>query len=712
MAKRLILLMVLVLWAGAVCFGDASAQLEQAQQLEQAGDYGPAEAIYKQVAAEAGVSDDGLAAQEGLAKLYIKWGKAAEADAACQLLIGQFSQHEEIVEVLLSVAGAYRKAQNYEKAGALYRHAGDNHPESNDAPDCRRGLAACTILYAEQIGAADDVGLMVTGFSAGQESAQAMGWLGQACARMRKYELARRICEYFVTEAPDSSSRAWARMGVGVTSAMLGDQPGAEAALEALAGESTGDPDAARVASSLSDFCRYLPASDIAKERKFDKVIGRLFKDFAGRDPLKAIDHMGDVYRDSDEYAKAAELFEYAAATWSESEAAIECQTNAVKAYAQKGDEPNATAAFERLIIGFWSSESIGPAVEQIADKYRDLGRAEQGYEKYKYVFEHWPGAERALWARTGMVMSRIRAWNLDAAEAELGSLLSEFGSDAGLPSAVHEIVEEYRNTGAHEESRELFAWLLDNWAGGDETLLELQVGVALQSIKLGELAKAESAVAKLITDYNENPKIAKALFQIAEEHFYKINYPQTIELLELIDSDYPTVSFPARSEVPYILATCHNRRGEDDIAVEYYKRTIEQYPNSRYAQGAPYRIAMIYCLEKQDPNLAVYWFGRQMELYPQFLPQRTLLQMATTYSNGMGDFAKGAGLLEQYIENYPESGSMWTALVNLAFCYEMLGDKPKAEAVLEQALDVSRNENLASYIRNRINGLQEGAGQ
>jgi predicted Zn-dependent protease len=70
----------------------------------------------------------------------------------------------------------------------------------------------------------------------------------------------------------------------------------------------------------------------------------------------------------------------------------------------------------------------------------------------------------------------------------------------------VHEVVEEYRDTGAHEEGRALFNYLLEGWSASGETMLELQVGVALQSIKLGELDKANAALEKLIADYNDNP--------------------------------------------------------------------------------------------------------------------------------------------------------------------------------------------------------------
>ncbi|MHC4334704.1 MAG: tetratricopeptide repeat protein, partial [Planctomycetota bacterium] len=116
-------------------------------------------------------------------------------------------------------------------------------------------------------------------------------------------------------------------------------------------------------------------------------------------------------------------------------------------------------------------------------------------------------------------------------------------------------------------EARELFAYLLENWDETPDTMLELQVGIALQSIKLREPNKADAAVQKLIGDYNDHPKIAKALFQIAEQHYYAWNYTKGIEVLELIQTRYPEKDFPAKSEAPFVLAICYQRVKEWDKA-------------------------------------------------------------------------------------------------------------------------------------------------
>jgi len=152
-------------------------------------------------------------------------------------------------------------------------------------------------------------------------------------------------------------------------------------------------------------------------------------------------------------------------------------------------------------------------------------------------------------------VMARVRLKDVNTAEIELGQMLNRYAGHKDLAAMVHEVVEEYRNAGFYEEGRGLFAWLIENWDEGAGTMLELQVGIALQSIKLGEFDKAEAATAKLIADYNDNENIAKGLFQIGEEYFYAKKYPETIRLLELIDSNYPDKEFPAKNELAELVS-------------------------------------------------------------------------------------------------------------------------------------------------------------
>jgi tetratricopeptide (TPR) repeat protein len=345
--------------------------------------------------------------------------------------------------------------------------------------------------------------------------------------------------------------------------------------------------------------------------------------------------------------------------------------------------------------------------VLQVAERYWDFGSMEPACEKYEYVLNNYPGYDRACWIKMRLVMAHIKRSDLETAETKLAELLTEFAGSDQLAPAVHEIVEEYRNSGANEQGRELFAYILDNWTQDDRTNLELQVGLALQSIKLKDETKTYAAVERLIADFNDHPNIGKGLFQVAEEHFYAKNYWETIELLELIQNKYSKRIFPARGEVPFVLATCYQRVSEVDKAIENYERMLKEYPRGKFASRTPYCLGFVYANMKIDYAKAIYWFECQRENYPNdAYSELVLSDMCLIYSKRLGDYTKGTEVCQQYVDFYPKGADLWGCLSNLAWCYEKLGENDKAIEVLFQAFDKARSEAVRESVFQRIDRL------
>jgi tetratricopeptide (TPR) repeat protein len=309
--------------------------------------------------------------------------------------------------------------------------------------------------------------------------------------------------------------------------------------------------------------------------------------------------------------------------------------------------------------------------------------------------------------------MAMIKRNELETAEIRLTELLTDFAESDQLAPAVHEIVEEYRNSGAHEQGRELFAYILENWNQNDETNLELQVGLALQSIKIKDDPNTQIAIDRLIADYNEHPNIAKALSQIAEEYLYAKNYQRAIELWELTETDYAKYAFPSKDEVPYLLATCYKRLKEYDHAIEYYEQMLQRYPRNKFAYRVPYRLGMIYMREKDDYETAVYWYAKQNELYDnELLGSRALRHQGHIYAYKLEDYENAKACYEKYVTYYPNGASIWGMTCNLARCHEKLGNPQEAVRFYKQALGTTTEPALIEKTREKLALLQEGEEQ
>ena len=468
--------------------------------------------------------------------------------------------------------------------------------------------------------------------------------------------------------------------------------------------------DAAKVRGAYGDFCRYLlQVRTREAERIKDMVEDKLLEDLAAGKGEVLLDHIGDFYRDTREYKKAEELYEYLGDNWPDSERAVEAQANIVRMYISIGDEPNSSRAFDTLVSKFANDKRISWAVWQVAERYWDFGSLEKACDKYAYVVEHWPNAERAIWAKMRLIMARIKLMDLEVAEANLSQLLSDFADSNDLGDVVHEIVEEYRNSGAHEEGRELFAYIMENWDETPDTMLELQVGVALQSINLRELDKADAAVERLIADYNDHPRIGKALFQIAEEHYYAGDYVRAGDLWKRVLADYPQSSFESKNETPYLIATCCRALGKREEAIQYYKMSIEKYPEGRYTYRAPYRIALEY-RRAGDPNEALYWLDKQRELYTEKLhSQRALFEYAAIYHWDLKDYEKAIQACQDYLAEYPEDEHTWPAYYLWAKSLAKLDNKSEAIAVLQEALAHFAGTELEQRISEAATRIEEG---
>jgi tetratricopeptide (TPR) repeat protein len=685
---------------------------EIAGAFREAEEYESAKKVYEYVVNRWPKNELALYSQAGVVKCYLGLRDDGKAQAALAELFARFSGHEKMRSVVHDLAFEYRSMRKWAESRELFRYFLEHWPDDEGAMKAQRLVVKTSIRLGDDPNADAAIEELIRLFGDKSDIRREMSEIANDWTESGRYEKAVPQYKYVVEHWPEHERAAWTQMALAATTAALGDEAGVTAALDKLGADFGADATVAKLLGPFGGFCRHLLQVPNKQSKAVWAVIsGKLLGDFADRDAVKVVDHIGDFYRDTRQYEKAVEAYEEVAKTWPESERAIESKTSAVKVYISIGDEPKASAAFERLTEKFASNERIGWAVWEVGEAYREDGSVKKAYEKYKQVVERWPESEQAIWAKMGMVRSLVRQSDLEGAEAELGELLTNFGGHKDVGPVVHEIVEEYRNTGAYEEGRGLFAYLLENWDESDSTMLELRVGVALQSIKLGELDKADAAVQRLIADYNDHANLAKALFQIAEEYLYAGKYHKAIELWASVRSDYWDSEFPNKEEVTFMLGNCHQLLDDHNTAIQHYKQTLQEYPGGRRAAEACYETGMIYFLHKKEYGKAAEWLEKSLQVRQDNKEEgeRALFHLVVIYTQKLPDFARSIAAAEQYMQEYPQGAGAWGVMINLASCHEQLGNKQEAIAVLLQAYELRTDEGLRSYITERIARLVEG---
>ena len=683
----------------------------------------------------------GLSCQAGIIQCYMKEGDWDNTSTAIDELLSDYAD-SDLSTAIYDLAYQYRSHKKWEKSRDLYKYALSQWPQHNQAMKAMRYAIKADIKLGNNADA--QIENLITAYADNPKIGSELTELADDYRGQNKWAQARELYEYCLKNWPQSEDAMRLELYVAMATIKLGEYEKADQAIDSLASTYADNPEIGSELTELADaygsqnkwakarelyeYCltnwpqsedamrltRYVARATIklGEYEKADQAISDMISTY-GSDPKigSELTELADDYATDRNYEKAASLYTQVVDTWPAGEGAVPAQTRLARMYIEIGDYTKAAQAVEKLKNELSASPGIVEALEDVGDKYELSYSSREAYDLYKYLLQNWPTDNRAINIQMKAILSQIRLRDLDKANTELSNLLTDFAGNKELAPMVHEVVEEYRDAGYNEEGRTLFKYILENWTQDDATNLELQTGLALQSIKLNELDKAQTATNTLIADYNDHTNIGKALFQIAEEYYYASKYQHAIALWEDLYSKYGDRKYENKTELTFMLGHVHQAVDDHNSAIDWYMRTVEEQPKSRRCADACYQMGMIYYSFRNNNEQAEEWLGRSVELADksESSGERSMFQLVMLYVLRMKDYGKGTEAGLRYMEKYPEKMGLCVVLHQLARCYEQAGDKEKAIEVLRQAYDSGRNDFIREETLARIAKLQEG---
>ncbi|MHC4528792.1 MAG: tetratricopeptide repeat protein, partial [Planctomycetota bacterium] len=324
-------LLVFVFGLAGPGLADTAAQLDQAEQLQDQGQFEQAEAIYRAVAEANPGADDGLAAQEKLAVLYVEQDRQAEAQAAYQQLLSGYSQVDGIAKAVDHVGDAYREWGQYEEALDAYQDVIARWPDAQHAVGSQSWIARMYIQLGDEPNAAGAVEKLMRDFSDHDALGTAVHDVAYTYHHTaRQYDEARKLYEWVVANRPDDSQAIRAQMGIAKVYIVRGDDPNAQAAI--------------------------------------DKLIADYSHDQEGI--AKALDHIGDKYRKVGQYEKARDIYELVVTQWANTKYAENSRMGLAKAIIEAQiadrDDEAVEAEIESLVADFNDHEGLAKALFQL----------------------------------------------------------------------------------------------------------------------------------------------------------------------------------------------------------------------------------------------------------------------------------------------------------------------------------------------------------
>ncbi len=468
----------------------------------------------------------------------------------------------------LQQAQGYFENSDYQQAEQIYQGIIKQCSDADQALEAQKGLVMVYISWGKQADAEMAYQQLLLNFPHNTHMADVIHHgIASHYRKCKKNDKADEIDKYVLSHWPTTEIAMWAQVDIVGASINSGDYAAAQTGID------------------------------------------NLFAGFANNEHLcDAIHSVAYRYRQSAKTAKADELDQYVLNHRPSTESAMWAQVDVINSNIDGKDYTTAQTGIDNLLARFSSNENMANVLHGMAYKYRQAQKTAKADELDKYVLNHWPSSEIALWARVDIIKSDADAneQGLTTALSNADNLLTSFANEEQLVFGVlaFQIVDGYRELNQNEKAYQFYKKLISNWPGRKYTLWS-QTVAALANIKLGDIAAAEAAIDKLRTDFSTHPKFPDVTLIITEKCREQPNkreqakdcYSEAESIWQRIIDNLPN----NHDKAYYYAAVCRERQGNLRGAIEYFQKVVTNYANSEYANRAQVGIGLCYELLKDS---------------------------------------------------------------------------------------------------------------
>ncbi|MBU0708023.1 tetratricopeptide repeat protein [Patescibacteria group bacterium] len=359
--------------------------------------------------------------QMHIAMSNIRIGNDAAAEAAIDKLLADFSGNEYIAQAVHEIAGHCNWLQKHEKALELHQYVLDNWPRSEQAIWSQMGVAVSNIALGKMEDAQAAVDKLLTGFSGNKHIAQAVHEIAGHYRWSKKYEKSNQLHQYVLDNWPGSQQAFWSQMGVAMANIALNKTEAAQAAIDKLLADFSGNKHIAQAVHEIAGHCNWL-----------------------------------------EKHEKALELHQYVLDNWPRSEQAFWSQMGVAVSNIALGKTEAAQAAVDKLLARYPKDESMANAVCQIADEYckqANHDKALELYQKASELYQHtattWPDSGNAIRTNSCKIKTNILLDNIPNVKVAINELLAEFPYHSDLPDTLYQVAMTLQLQGRYEEAIE-----------------------------------------------------------------------------------------------------------------------------------------------------------------------------------------------------------------------------------------------------------------
>ncbi|MDR1198066.1 MAG: tetratricopeptide repeat protein [Prevotellaceae bacterium] len=220
----------------------------------------------------------------------------------------------------------------------------------------------------------------------------------------------------------------------------------------------------------------------------------------------------------------------------------------------------------------------------------------------------------------------------------------------------------------------------------------------ALSAGLLNDNAKKRKLLSTLISQYPNSQYAAAAYFESGRMYVQKQDYASAEKDFKAILNRYGKTSYYRQALIELGLISINDDK--NDVALTYYKKVIDEYPNSPEAKTALAGIKDIYVNMGKINEFFMYADNKKISVTDD--NRDSLLFAAAERQYLMGDCNSAVTAMQQYLNDFPNGNSHLLAKYYTGDCYYRNQKYAEAADMFHELIDIPSARGLPQNILNR----------
>jgi len=396
---------------------------------------------------------------------------------------------------------------------------------------------------------------------------------------------------------------------------------------------------------------------------------------------------------------QVSQLYQHGAESVSSTQEDIWSQVRIAVSSMERGDETAAEAVIERLLSEFSQDKDIAPAVLQVAESFRKLGKSQKANELYQHVVRNWPNSGCALLLQTQVANLALEKSDNEGLESAVDELLVNFADHKDIAETIYLLISECSNkywefveSGTDDAEqirfydriiRRLASHILARQPDSDYAIWA-QRAIAFADIHIGDFAAAEASIEKLITDYPDHANLQLALYYLGNDYRRIARYDEARQWYQYVIDSWPNDHFAVMSRAG--IAALNISLGDEETVQAQLNELLADFADYPDLPEAVFEIGEQYCkqaflkINEDREAEAQEYFRKALAIWERIMTKLPHCSVTAHiyYSSAnccqyLQEYEKAIEYYQRVVDEFPGYIYVWDAQFCVGYCYKQL---------------------------------------